>query len=158
VRRNKRRVIAALAVGALVLAGSAAFTDALITTDVGTNQCATGAPGGCTGNFVGYGTVTVTQGHLESISYTELSAADPPVVEQVTLEMLDNTTDQTAYIGFDTTNGDTGNVKCAAGTYGTANPADPNAATDTQYICTIPGGFDLTADIVNTTEVALANT
>jgi len=151
VRRNKRTVIAAIAVGALVLAGSAAFTDTLTTSHVATNQ---------NGNFAGYGTLNVTNGSLEDISYT-LSIANPPVVTGATLEMLGDTHFQTAYIGFnEVTPGSFGKTDTVACTQPGGNGFGVVVTGDTEYNCDLTGltPSDPTPTVINDTDVALANT
>jgi hypothetical protein len=134
-----------------VLAGSAAFTDQLTTTNVAVNQ---------KGNFAGYGTLNVTNGSLEDISYT-LSTANPPVVTGATLEMFGDTHHQTAYMGFNEvtpgTFGATDTVACAqpgGNGYAAAIPGD------TEYNCDLTGltPSDPTPTVINDTDVALANT
>ena len=150
-RRNKRTLIAAIAVGALVLAGSAAFTDQLTTSDVGTNQ---------NGNFAGYGTLNVTNGSLEDIHYVLDQTANPPTVTQVNLQMLGDTHLQSAYVGFNETyhltHGSSyvsGTIECGSGSY------DSGSGTTT-YDCPLTGitGGEPTPDLIQDTDVALANT
>ena len=70
-RRNKKRtLVAAIGVGALVLAGAAAFTNSI------TDSTATNAP-------AAYGSLHASGATVTSISYT-LSGANPAVVTAVT--------------------------------------------------------------------------
>jgi len=141
VRRNKRTLIAAIAVGALVLAGSAAFTDTLTTSAV-------------TQNNVGYGTVNVTGGALDSISYT-LGTQNPPQVSAVDLYFAGDTSLQSAYVGFN---------QVTHGTFGatltdTCGAPDNtvDAGAETEYICDVHA-YGITPGDINDTDISLANT
>jgi len=155
VRRNRRTLIAAIAVGALVLAGSAAFTDTLTTSDVATNQ---------NGNYAGYGTVNVTNGSLEDISYTMDDSTNPPVVSSVELQMLGDTHLQSAYIGFNESShvsfGPTDTVECTQPDVAGAGDGYDSTTGNTEYNCDLSAmtPSDPTPAQIQDTDVALANT
>ncbi len=88
-RRNKRTLIAAIGVGALVLAGSAAFTNTI------TDGTPTNAP-------AAYGTIHASGATVTSVTYT-LDGNDPSHVTAVTFVTSGDTHGSTAQIGFNGT-------------------------------------------------------
>jgi hypothetical protein len=106
VRRNKRTLIAAIGVGALVLAGSAAFTNSI------TDGTPTNAP-------AAYGTLHASGATVTSITYT-LDGNDPSSATAVTFVTSGDTSGSTAQVGFNGT-GVMDSVGCA-GTYATGSP------------------------------------
>jgi hypothetical protein len=106
VRRNKRTLIAAIGVGALVLAGSSAFTNSL------TDNTPTNAP-------AAYGTVHASGASVTSVTYT-LDGNDPSNVTKVTFVTSGDTSGSTAQVGFNGT-GAMDSLDCA-GTYTTGTP------------------------------------
>ncbi|MGH9019283.1 MAG: hypothetical protein ACRDY1_16150 [Acidimicrobiales bacterium] len=106
VRKNKRTLIAAIGVGALVLAGSAAFTNSL------TDSTPTNAP-------VAYGSVHASGATVTSVTYT-LDGNDPSNVVDVTFVTSGDTSGSTAQVGFNST-GAMDSVDCS-GTYTTGSP------------------------------------
>jgi predicted nucleotidyltransferase len=114
VRRNKKRtLVAAIGVGALVLAGAAAYTNSL------TDSTATNAP-------AAYGAVHATGATVTSISYT-LTNANPAVVSAVTFVTTGDTSGSTAQVGFNGSG--TMNVTGCTGTY--------DGSASTTYACTL---------------------
>ncbi len=105
-RRNKRTLIAAIAVGALVLAGSSAFTNSL------TDSTPTNAP-------AAYGTIHASGASVTSVTYT-LDGNDPSSVVDVTFVTSGDTSGSTAQVGFNST-GTMDSVGCA-GVYTTGSP------------------------------------
>jgi hypothetical protein len=106
VRRNKRTLIAAIGVGALVLAGAAAFTNTI------TDSTPTNAP-------AAYGTIHASGATVTSITYT-LDGNDPPSFTAVTFVTSGDTSGSTAQIGFNGT-GTMDSVDCS-GSYTTGSP------------------------------------
>lgn len=135
-RRNKKVIIAAIGVGALVFASSAAFTAGLSTAGVTNNA--------------GYGTVTATGGTLHTLSYT-LNTDNPPLVTGVTVVMVGDTTSSNAYVGFNgpSGSGGTATVECTGATL-------VDAGADTSYTCDV-SSLSQTADLITQTDVALAS-
>jgi len=130
VRRNKRTLIAAIGVGALVLAGSAAFTNSI------TDGTPTNAP-------AAYGTVHASGATVTSISYT-LDGNDPPSAIDITFVTLGDTSGSTAQIGFNGTG--TMDVTGCTGTY--------DGSTSTTYDCTL-GSAELVS-VIHTTDIVVA--
>jgi hypothetical protein len=106
VRKNKRTLIAAIGVGALVLAGSSAFTNSL------TDSTPTNAP-------VAYGTVHASGATVTSVTYT-LDGNDPSSATAITFVTSGDTSGSTAQVGFNGT-GVMDSVDCS-GTYTTGTP------------------------------------
>ena len=129
-RRNKRTLIAAIGVGALVLAGSAAFTNTL------TDSTPTNAP-------AAYGTVHASGASVTSISYT-LNGDDPPSATAITFVTLGDTSGSTAQIGFNGTG--TMDVTGCTGTY--------NGTSHTTYDCTLVDAELVSA--ITTTDIVVA--
>ncbi len=107
-RRNKRTLIAAIGVGALVLAGSAAFTQSLLF----------GAQ--ATVNKIGYGSVNTTGATVNDIYYTYEDSTTGSLIDTVTFSTVENTTaGYDANIGFtldDSGNTLTATTACSAAT------------------------------------------
>ncbi len=135
-RLTKRTLITAVAVGALVVAGSAAYTASLGTSGVTNN--------------VGYGTVQTTGGTLSSLSYT-LNQANPPEVTTVTATMVGDVSSSNLYVGFNgpSASGGTATVECTGATL-------VNSGADTQFTCDV-SSLAQTADLITETDVALAS-
>jgi len=113
VRRNKRTLIAAIGVGALVLAGSAAFTNSI------TDSTPLNVP-------AAYGSIHASGATVTSITYT-LDHNNPANVTVVTFVATGDTSGSTAEIGFNGT-GVMHKVGCT-GTY--------DGSTATTYACTL---------------------
>ena len=129
-RRNKRTLIAAIGVGALVLAGSAAFTNTLVdSTPVNTPAA--------------YGTVHASGATVTSITYT-LDNNDPSSVTDVTFVATGDTSGSTAQVGFNSTG--VMNVTGCSGTY--------NGTTHTTYACTL--GTPVLVSTITTTDIVVA--
>jgi hypothetical protein len=133
VRKNKRALIAAIGVGALVLAGSSAFTNTL------TDSTPTNAP-------AAYGTIHASGASVTSVTYT-LDGNDPSSVIDVTFVTSGDTSGSTAQVGFNGT-GIMDSVACA-GVYATGSPG---ATTYTSCPMTTP---ELVSDIT-TTDIVVA--
>jgi hypothetical protein len=131
VRRNKRALIAAIGVGALVLAGSAAFTNSI------TNSSQTNAP-------AAYGSVVASGATVTSIDYT-LSGANPPYVTAVTFVTTGDTSGSTAQVGFNASG--TMNVVGCSGSY-------DSGTTSTTYDCTLTT-HELVS-VITETDIAVA--
>jgi hypothetical protein len=129
VRRNKRTLIAAIGVGALVLAGSAAFTNSIV------DSTSAYAP-------AAYGSVHASGATVTSISYT-LDGNDPPNITAVTFTTEGDTSDSTAQIGFNGSS--TMHVEDCSGTY---------ASPSTTYDCTLNTTEPLSD--ITTTDIAVA--
>ena len=129
-RRNNRTLIAAIGVGALVLAGSAAFTNTL------TDSTPTNAP-------AAYGTVHASGASVTAISYT-LNGDDPPSATAITFVTLGDTSGSTAQIGFNGTG--TMDVTGCTGTY--------NGTSHTTYDCTLVDAELVSA--ITTTDIVVA--
>ncbi len=130
-RRNKKRtLVAAIGVGALVLAGAAAFTNSI------TDSTATNAP-------AAYGSLHASGATVTSISYT-LSGANPAVVTAVTFVTTGDTSGSTAQVGFNGSG--TMNVVGCSGTY--------DGTTSTTYACTLTTTELVSA--ITETDVAVA--
>ncbi|HXQ76268.1 MAG TPA: hypothetical protein VN791_07205 [Acidimicrobiales bacterium] len=119
-RRNKRTLIAAIGVGALVLAGSAAFTQSLLFSSQANV------------NRIGYGTVNTTGATVDNINYTYEDSATGSQIDTVTFTTVqDTTTRYDASVGFTL---DDAGATLTATTYCTAaadtsSPADGGATT-----------------------------
>jgi hypothetical protein len=113
VRRNKRTLIAAIGVGALVLAGSAAFTNSI------TDSTPTNAP-------AAYGSLHASGATVTSITYT-LDGNNPSHATVVTFVAAGDTSGSTAQVGFNGT-GIMDSTGCT-GTY--------DGTTQTTYACTL---------------------
>ena len=89
-RRNKRALLAAIGIGALVLTGAAAFTASVSFTNTNT--------------VLGYGAQTVTGGTVTAMTYTlGNGGTEVTAVQVVVNDAADdnfNTTGQTVSIGF----------------------------------------------------------
>jgi hypothetical protein len=130
VRRNKRTLIAAIGVGALVLAGSAAFTNSI------TDATPTNAP-------AAYGTIHASGASVTSITYT-LDGNDPSSATAITFVALGDTSGSTAQVGFNSTG--TMDVTGCTGTY--------NGTTHTTYDCTLTTPELVSA--ITTTDIVVA--
>jgi hypothetical protein len=130
VRRNNRTLIAAIGVGALVLAGSAAFTNQL------TDNTPTNAP-------AAYGTVHASGASVTSITYT-LDGNDPSSATAITFVTQGDTSGSTAQVGFNGTG--TMDVTGCSGTY--------NGSTHTTYACTL--GTPELVSAITTTDIVVA--
>jgi hypothetical protein len=106
VRKNKRTLVAAIGVGALVLAGSSAFTNSL------TDSTPVNAP-------VAYGNVHASGATVTSVTYT-LDGNDPSNATAITFVTSGDTSGSTAQVGFNST-GTMDSVDCS-GTYTTGSP------------------------------------
>ena len=109
-RRNKRTLIAAIGVGALVLAGAAAFTNTI------TDSTPTNAP-------AAYGAIHASGATVTGITYT-LDGNDPSHFTAVTFVTSGDTSGSTAQIGFN----DTGTMD-SVGCSGTFTPGSPGFTT-----------------------------
>lgn len=118
-RRNKRTLIAAIGVGALVLAGAAAFTNTI------TDSTPTNAP-------AAYGSIHASGATVTGITYT-LDGNDPSHFTKVTFVTSGDTSGSTAQIGFNGT-GTMDSVGCA-GVYTTGTPG---YTTYTNCVLTTP--------------------
>jgi hypothetical protein len=126
--------VAAVAAGALVMAGSAAFTQTLVdnrpaNTEVGS-----------------YGQLSVTNATVTAISYT-LDGNDPASVTVVHFTTVGDTSGTTAQVGFNHTG--TMNVTGCTGTYSTGTPGS------TSYDCTLGSAVAVTG--ITSTDIVLAN-
>ena len=132
-RRNRRILVAAVAAGALVLAGSAAFTNTLI--DSRAANTVAGA----------YGALNVSNATVTAISYT-LDGNDPASVTVVHFTTVGDTSGSTAQIGFNGTS--TMNVTGCTGTYTTGSPGS------TTYDCTL--GSAVLVSTITSTDIVVA--
>jgi hypothetical protein len=133
VRKNKRTLVAAIGVGALVLAGSSAFTNSLV------DGTPTNAP-------VAYGTVHASGATVTSVTYT-LDGNDPSSATAITFVTTGDTHGSTAEVGFNGT-GTMDSLDCS-GTYTTGTPG---YTTYTSCPLTTP---ELVSDIT-TTDIVVA--
>jgi hypothetical protein len=122
-----------VAAGALVLAGSAAFTQTLI--DSRPANTVAGA----------YGQLNVSQATVVAISYT-LDGNNPPSVTVVHFTTQGDTSGTTGQVGFNGSS--TMNVTGCAGTYS----AGPDT---TSYDCTL--GSAVLVSSINSTDIVVAN-
>ncbi|HUY22378.1 MAG TPA: hypothetical protein VMV22_08550 [Acidimicrobiales bacterium] len=111
-RRNRKTLIAAVGVGALVLAGAAAFTNSLAFSNSNTT--------------VAYGSENVTGATVTSISYG--LSTDGTTVNSVTFVATGDTSGSEGDVGFTTGSGNQPTSVCGAGTY-------DSGANTTTYIC-----------------------
>ena len=129
-RRNKRTLIAAIGVGALVLAGSAAFTNSI------TDNTPTNAP-------AAYGTIHASGASVTSITYT-LDGNDPSSATAITFVAAGDTSGSTAQVGFNGSG--TMDVTGCSGTY--------DGTTATTYDCTLNTPELVSA--ITTTDIVVA--
>lgn len=113
VRRNRRTLAAAVGVGALVLAGAAAFTNSLGYSNANTT--------------VAYGSENVSGATVTSIQYG--LSSDGTTVNSVTFIATGDTHGSSAQVGFTTSGGAGAMSACATGTYAAGPPAQ------TTYVC-----------------------
>jgi hypothetical protein len=132
VRRNKRTLVAAIGVGALVLAGSAAFTNSI------TDGTPTNAP-------AAYGTVHASGATVTSIDYT-LDGNDPSSATAITFVTQGDTSGSTAQVGFNGTG--TMDVTGCTGSYTTGTPGH------TTYDCTL--NSPELVSLITTTDIVVA--
>jgi len=130
-RRNKRTLIAAIGVGALVLAGSAAFTNTLV------DSTPANTP-------VAYGSIHASGATVTSVTYT-LDGNDPSNVTVVTFVATGDTSGSTAQVGFNGTG--LMNVTGCTGTY--------NGSTHTTYACTL--GTPVLVSTITATDIVVAH-
>ena len=132
-RRNNRILVAAVAAGALVLAGSAAFTNSIV--DGRAANTVAGA----------YGALDVQNATVTAISYT-LDGNDPPSVTAVQFTTQGDTSGSTAQIGFNGTG--TMNVTGCTGTHSGGSPGS------TTYDCTL--GTPVLVSSITSTDIVVA--
>jgi len=112
VRRTRRTLAAAVGVGALVLAGAAAFTNSLGYSNSNTT--------------VAYGSENVTGATVTSIQYG--LSSDGTTVNSVTFVATGDTHGSGASVGFTTSGGNGAMSACGSGSY--------NSGSDsTTYVC-----------------------
>ena len=133
-RRNNRILVAAVAAGALVLAGSAAFTNTIV--DSRPANTVAGA----------YGALNVSNATVTAISYT-LDGNNPPSVTVVHFTDTGDTSGTTAQIGFNGSG--TMNVTGCTGTYSAGSPGS------TSYDCTL--GTPVLVSTITSTDIVVAN-
>ena len=131
-RRNRRILVAAIAAGALVMAGSAAFTNTIV--DSRPANTVAGA----------YGALNVSNATVTAISYT-LDGSDPPNVTVVHFTTQGDTSGSTAQVGFNGTG--TMNVTGCTGTY-SSGPGT------TAYDCTL--GTPVLVSTITSTDIVVA--
>jgi len=124
-RRNKRTLIAAVGVGALVLAGAAAFTNS-----IGFSN---------TNLTVGYGSENVSGATVTYMGYG--LSSDGTTINSVTFVALTDTHNSVGSVGFTTAGPvNTATSQCAAGVYNASSPgSDPLGnviPAGTEYVCT----------------------
>jgi len=122
-RRNKRTLIAAVGVGALVLAGAAAFTNS-----IGFSN---------TNLTVGYGSENVSGATVTYMGYG--LSTDGTTINSVTFVTLTDTHNSVGSVGFTTSGGNTATTQCATGVYNASSPgSDPLGnviPAGTEYVC-----------------------
>jgi hypothetical protein len=133
VRRNKRILVAAVATGALVLAGSAAFTNTIV--DSRAANTVAGA----------YGSLNVSNATVTAISYT-LDGNNPPSVTVVHFTTTGDTSGSTAQVGFNGTG-----VMNVTGCTGTHSGGSPGS---TAYDCTL--GSAVLVSTITSTDIVVA--
>jgi hypothetical protein len=112
VRRNKRILVSALGVGALVFAGASAFTNSLGFSNTNTT--------------VAYGSEVVTGATVTSISYG--LSTDGTTIDSLTFVASGDTHGSQAAVGFTTSGGNQPTTPCNAGTY-------DSGTSSTTYVC-----------------------
>jgi len=122
-RRNKRTLIAAVGVGALVLAGAAAFTNS-----IGFSN---------TNLTVGYGAENVSGATVTYMDYG--LSTDGTTINSVTFVTLTDTHNSIGSVGFTVAGTPGATTQCAAGVYNASSPGnDPLGnviPAGTEYVC-----------------------
>lgn len=116
-RRNKRVLVSALGVGALVFAGASAFTNSLPFTNSNTT--------------VAYGSENVSGATVSSISYG--LSSDGSTIESVTFTTTTDTHGSQAAVGFSVAGVAQATTACNTGTFS-------SGTGDTTYVCDDGGG------------------
>ena len=126
-RRNRKVLIGAAAVGVLALVGTAASTNSIIFSNSNT--------------IVAYGSENITGATVTSISYT--LSTDGTTVNSVTFVAQGDTHGSSASVGFTTAGPvNTAMYPCGAGTY--------DGTTATTYICDVSALNQLVGTITGT--------
>jgi hypothetical protein len=161
-RFNKKRLAGVAALAALLIAGSAAYTNTL------------GTVGDSSNNVAGYGTVSVSgTTAVTSIVYAT-TQTDPPYVTSVTFVASDGpnpliTADDYGWLGFNGTGENSLStlsaavppVVGAAGSFAVTSNALISCGTGTEaagadtFVCTLPAGSAMLVSAITATDLAV---
>jgi hypothetical protein len=125
-RRNKRMTFLAIGIGALLLAGGAAFTNSVVFTNTNTT--------------LAYGQEVVSGATVAVLTYG--LSPDGSTVNSVTVATVGDTSGSTASVGFTDGGGNEPVTTCTLVDYNITNPGD------TTYTC--PGLSEPVAGILDT--------
>ena len=128
-RPKKRMLVVAVGAGALALAGSAAFTNALSFSNTNTT--------------VAYGQENVSGATVTTITYG--LSSDGTTINSVTFVASGDTSGSVADVGFTTSGGNQPTSACAAGTY-------DGVANATTYVCS---GLTQSVSAITATDIVV---